>query len=560
MKKITAILLALILALGCCSALAENTKHERVWVVTSADGTVQSLTDTVRLENADGLDVLTDRTALKNIENAGGKESFTLEGDILTWQAAGADIAYQGTSDKIPAVLPVVTITLDGEEISAKELKEKTGEAVLTVTWRIPDQTLLPVLSLLPLPEEGVTDLKTENAAVLTEMGRRFLVGWALPGADESLNLPASFSVSFHADHADLSWMMTLSSPDPAEILGETLAGRLPENPRDSLTEITALLTALKEGTDLPRSESETGALSAEIKALNDGLTQLDAGALQLSGGAKDLSDGAASLKDGTAQVRDGAAALSTGADQLSAGLTTASQGAAALDTGLATLSASNETLNAGASQLFAAVLQTANASLASSGLSAAGIKVPELTAENYAAVLEAILAKLSPDIPALASARESLTALKTQLDQVNAFVTGLKTYTDGVSQASAGAAELNAGLTLLNTGAASLKDGAATLAAGTETLAAGSEALATGASELATGAETLETTGTAVMKDKILEAEKALAEKLLPLASGDLTRALDLLDQARNNDQTGYDLRPEDMKTVTVYIIRTDL
>ena len=79
------------------------------------------------------------------------------------------------------------------------------GDAVLTVSYQ--QQAALPILAVtvLPLPEEGITDLKLENAAVLSEMGRQALVGWAVPGADEKLNLPASFTASFHADHADLN-------------------------------------------------------------------------------------------------------------------------------------------------------------------------------------------------------------------------------------------------------------------------------------------------------------------------------------------------------------------
>ena len=43
-KKIVSLLLALTMTLCCCSALAENTKHERVYVVTKPDGTVENIT------------------------------------------------------------------------------------------------------------------------------------------------------------------------------------------------------------------------------------------------------------------------------------------------------------------------------------------------------------------------------------------------------------------------------------------------------------------------------------------------------------------------------------
>ena len=107
MKKIVALLLTAVMVLGCVPGLAEKTKHERVYVVTAADGTIKSITDSVRLENADGLDEIMDQTILTDIQNVGGKETFTLDGETLTWKANGKDIAYQGTSDKTPALLPV---------------------------------------------------------------------------------------------------------------------------------------------------------------------------------------------------------------------------------------------------------------------------------------------------------------------------------------------------------------------------------------------------------------------------------------------------------------------
>ena len=46
MKKLIAALLAAMLTLVCCApALGENTKHERVYIVTGPDGEIRSLTD-----------------------------------------------------------------------------------------------------------------------------------------------------------------------------------------------------------------------------------------------------------------------------------------------------------------------------------------------------------------------------------------------------------------------------------------------------------------------------------------------------------------------------------
>lgn len=663
MKKIVALLLTAVMVLGCVPGLAETTKHERVYVVTTADGTIKSITDSVRLENADGLDEIMDQTILTDILNAGGKETFTLDGESLTWQANGKGITYEGTSDKTPAILPVVTLTLDGEDVSFADLKDKTGDAVLTISYQ--QQEKLPVLAVtaLPLPEEGITDLKLENAAVLSEMGRQALVGWAVPGADEKLNLPASFTASFHADHADLNWMMTFSSADPVDTVCSELDERINLDIHTEMDEVKLLLKAMQNGEALPETTGKTKDIVPKVNELNDGLTQLNDGAVSLAGGASQLSAGAADLKDGAAALADGAVTLAAGAAN-------AETGAATLDEGLATLIANNEALNTGAEALFAAVLDTANQQLAAAGLDAAGITLPALTADNYAAVLDGVLAQLNPaalkeaafaqveaavrpqveanadqvrsaveaavqqkvleavlqaagqemtaeqytqavkagmvsaEQAAMVSAAveqqmasdevkaqieenvlaqieqlvqqnvesylasdetvaaklakaqtayDSLSALKAQLDQVNTFVTGLQAYTAGTAQAAAGASQLHSGLTQLNTGAASLSAGASTVSTGASTLADGASQLSTGAGTLKDGMQT--------MKDTIMGAEKEAAEKLLPYVENELADALRIYEETRDSTRnSGYDLRPEDMKTVTVYVIRTDL
>lgn len=73
-------------------------------------------------------------------------------------------------------------------------------------------------------------------------------------------------------------------------------------------------------------------------------------------------------------------------------------------------------------------MLANANAQLA-----AAGLDIPALTIENYAQVLNAVIAQLGGNAPAIEQ-------LKAQLDSYNAFYTGLQSYTAGVGSAKQGA------------------------------------------------------------------------------------------------------------------------
>ena len=607
-KKIIAMLTALVMVLGCTGALAENKKHERVYVVAGADGTVNSITDSIRLENTDGLEELVDRTMLTDIQNVGGNETFTLEGETLIWKADGKNVTYQGTSDKTPAVLPSVILTLDGEEISAADLKEKNGEAVLTVTYRTEGKAPALALSVLPLPEEGISDLKTENAAVLTEADRSVLVGWAVPNIDDSLQLPASFSASFHADHADLGWMLTFCSSDPLEAACREIDSRVNVDPDAALQEITSLLTALRDGADLPETEGKTKEIADRINELNKGLKDLDAGAVKLADGAQQVSDGAI-----------------------------------ALNTGLGTLKKNNEALNGGAEKIFAAILNTANEQIAVSGLADAGVTMPALTAENYAEVLDGVIAQFDPDtLKAAASAkvaeevrkqvaanedkiregvRETVkgkvleavlkaagfdmtaeqyaaalkgglvtkeqaaqvetavdarmnseeiltrteTAFQDQMDKLvtentEAYLAKDETIAAKLVQAAAARGQLQdlkEQLDQVNTFVTGLKDYTDGVAQASD----GAANLSAGAMLVSAGASALQEAGTQTLKDSILSAEKSAAEKILPFAEKDLTDALNAWKAVKNHlSDTGYDLKPEDVDEETVYIIRTDL
>ena len=477
------------------------------------------------------------------------------------------------------------------------------------MTYRTEGQAPALVLTALPLPENGVSDLRTENAAVLTEAGRSVLVGWAVPNTDASLRLPVSFSAAFRADHADLGWMMTFCSSGPLEAACREIDARTGGlDPEALLEEASALLTALQNDSDLPEGEGKAAGIIGKINELNKGLKDLDAGAVTLADGAKQVSDGAVSL-----------------------------------DAGLAELKKNNEALNGGAEQIFAAILNTANSRIAASGLADAGITVPELTAENYAEILDGAIAQLDPEaLKAAASAQveeavrkqvragedqiragvqetvkgkvleavlkaagydmnaeqyaaalksgqvtkeqaaqtdEAVEArmnseeIKAQAEEavqeqveklvaenVEAYLAKDKTVAAKLDQAAEAREQLTAvkeQLDQVNTFVTGLKD----YTDGVTRASDGAATLSSGAMLVSAGAAALQETGTKTLKDSILTAEKGAAEILLPLVEKDLAGALNTWKTTRDLlTDTGYDLKPEDMAQETVYIVRTDL
>ena len=380
-KRAFALITALCMTLT-CFASAETVKHERVYAVTNAAGDALTVIDNVRLENGDALAEIDDRTLLTALENVGGTEKFTQSGETVTWKADGNSIIYQGTSDKALNVTPVVHMTLDGKEVTAADVKNASGELAMTVSYRAESPFL--AVTVMPLSDD-VTSVTVDNGAVLTDGAHSFLMGFGIPGADADLELPDSFTMTAHVDHADLNWMMTIATAQPVKVLTDALSDHAADA-HTLVSDLTAGLNALADGSEIPESNEDIHEL---LTALNT------------------LFDGAAQLKDGSITLLDGVKALKDGLD---------------------TLSSNSTALNDGAAQLFAAVLDTANTQLSAAGLDALSIEVPTLTVSNYAAVLDDLIAQLDPavinkTIEALAKAqvREAVMA---QEDKVREAVT----------------------------------------------------------------------------------------------------------------------------------------
>lgn len=603
-KRMISLMMAGAMVLTSSCAGAETMKRERVYAVLDSQGQVQTVIDNVHLENADKLDEMADRTQLSGVENMAGHETFKLDGETLTWQADGKDIIYQGQGNKALPVTPKATLTLDGKEVTAAQLADMSGDMELTVRF---DEAQAPYLTLtvLPLPE-GLTGVETENAMLLTEGERQVLVGYAVPGVSDELELPASFTVKGKADHVSLQWMMTVATAQPIDAACEALADKA-QDAAKLKDDAVALLTALSNGTDLPE-------LDGDWTSVTDALTTVKTG-------VNSLNDGAVALKDGAGQINDGAASL---------------------ETGLTTLVGNNDTLNGAASQLFDAVLNTANQQLANAGLETAGITLPVLTQENYAEALQGAMDALNPETLRAAATEQARgkveQAVKSQENKVRATVepaveakvleavlegAGLKLTAEQYQAAVSAGQVTNEQATQISAAVkqqmatdavkaqleaavqqqleqlveqnlqsedvqkqindaiapaqagyealASLKaqlDGVQQFVTGLAAYTAGVSQAQTCAAQLHAGATSLSdgaaqlVDGTTQLANGLESGMKDLADKALPYCTDDLAKVLRLYNETSENAANAghYDLVAEGMNASTVYVMRTDL
>lgn len=397
MKKLVRKIIALSLCTALCvggagTALAEpeqtrSTKDETVYVLADASGSVRQVIVSDWLKNAAGEDTLSDRSTLTDIENVEGEETFTADGETLTWSAAGNDIYYRGNTDRELPVSVSISYRLDGEDISVTDLLGKSGRVTIRFDYENhqyetvevngkSEKIYVPFAAVtgMLLDNDGFRNVEVTNGKLVNDGDRTAVVGMAMPGMQENLGVEKD----------------TLEVPDYVEISADVTDFKMGM----TLTLVTNEVFNALEDTPLDSTED----MSDAVNKLTDAMTQLADGTDALEEGLATLMEKSSELADGVQQLTDGAAALQDGANQLNAG-------AAELSGGLDTLVSNNDTLNGGAEQVFNTLLATATAQLR-----AAGVDVQDLTIENYDEVLSSVMGSLSA-ASVSQQAREQVTA-----------------------------------------------------------------------------------------------------------------------------------------------------
>lgn len=372
MKKWTCLLLSLILVFCAAGgALAETTKDETVYVLANAEGEAKRVIVSDWLTNPDGEKDLADATTLKDAKAVKGS-AFLKDG--VWYNADGADVYYQGDAEDALPVNLTVSYTLDGEAKTAAEMTGKSGRVTIRVACDVKetkDGVKVPFAALTAalLDNDVFTNIEVTNGKFLDDGDRTVVVGWALPGLQETLKLDAE----------------TVTLPEYVEISAEAKNFEAP-------TTLTVVTNELFTGVDVDSIDATE--LTENINKLKDGMAQLKDGASRLADGVSALKDGAKTLADGATELKNGAEALKEGTNPLGDGVSQLNDGATALETGSAqlteglnTLTANNEALASGATKLFETVLGIANTQL-----SAAMENAPTLTIENYEETLTALL------------------------------------------------------------------------------------------------------------------------------------------------------------------------
>ena len=263
-----------------------TSKSETVYSNLDSNGKAYKTIVSTQLTNEDKLNEITDISNLLNIENTNGDETFKKEGNQVIWDSNGNNIYYKGESDKQLPVECKITYELNGEEISAEELKGKSGNVKIKINYTNNEKHIVSVngkqvtmyTPFIIVAGTKIDNAKNKNIQItngkIVDNGESTLaVGIAMPGMQENIGISKS----------------KIDIPEEIEISMET---------EDfEMGNIIAVVAVKGIDEDLT---SDLNSMYSQINELANASNEILAGANQLKEGTSELVSGVDQLKDGT--------------------------------------------------------------------------------------------------------------------------------------------------------------------------------------------------------------------------------------------------------------------
>ena len=290
-KMISGLLAFTVTAYTAIPVLAAS-KIETVYSNLDSNGKSYKTIVSTQLTNEDKVDKLVDFSSLINIENTNGDETFSKNGNEVVWDSNGNNIYYQGESDKELPVECKITYELNGEEISAEDLKGKSGNVKIKINYinnekhtvsingkQITMYTPFIIVAGTKIDNTKNKNIKITNGKTVDNGESTLAVGIAMPGMQENIGISKN----------------KIEIPEEIEISMET------EN--FEMENIIAVVAVKGIDEDLT---SDLNSMYSQVNELVNASNQLLEGANQIKDGTSELTVGANKLKSGTETAYNG--------------------------------------------------------------------------------------------------------------------------------------------------------------------------------------------------------------------------------------------------------------
>lgn len=393
--------------------VGKGEKDETVYVIAGSDGSPEKIIVSEWLKNTEKAAKLEDSSELKNIKNVKDNAKYVIDKDNMkVWTAEGKDVYYQGEIDKKLPVDISVSYTLDGKNVSAKELAGKSGRVTIKYSYKnneartvnVDGQSLtmyvpFSVVTGLVLDDKAFSNVEVTNGRVINDGKRNIVMGFALPGMKEnlgdaanSLNLPETFEVTADVKNFSVETSISVVS---SELFANVSSDKL----------------------------SSLNGIKSQLDEFANSANKLADGSSQLYDGLGTLLEKAGEIKTGTLKLYRGAVSLNDGAKQFSEGTGELYKGTTELNEGLQALSSKSEQLNNGAAQIFDSLIAQANTELSARGLGAVS-----MTKDNYSSVLTSIIKNMDEGNVRAIATQKARQTVETQVHQNEAQIAAVVT------------------------------------------------------------------------------------------------------------------------------------
>ena len=354
--KHASVLLSAVLVAGCITACGStnsatknsDTSYTASASVTAASGlTEETLTEALNSEaNVSTLKTNTRKETVYVFGDANGKTSHTTVSTKVT-DASGNTTTTNTESSEAAPVSINVTYKLDGKEISAADLAGKSGKVTIRFDYTNNKKTSVTVngksqeayipftvLSGLVMDNSKFSNIEVTNGKVMEAAGNYVVVGTAMPGLKDSLNL------KFSGETLDLD------IPEYVEVTADV---------KDFSLDMTMSVATTSFLSDIDLDDLSIDSLKSQVNALKDGANQLVSGSNELQAGTQkladsvpDLTSGINALNDGAKTLAEGTTDLASGANSLSSGITAYTAGVTGAKTGAESLSSGSTSISSG--------------------------------------------------------------------------------------------------------------------------------------------------------------------------------------------------------------------
>ena len=276
------------------------TKEETIYANLNYDGKVEKTTVNNHLSNLDK-GTITDDTELQKILNINGKEKYTLENGIISWNSKGKDIYYQGTSKEELPITVEAKYYLNGKETKVKDLLGKKGKITIKLNLTnnsynsyYKQYTPFVVTVGTTLSNKNNSNITITNGKVTSTGNKSMLVALATPGLYESIGLEDlkslnSIEINYTTTNFTLNNIYLVSTP---KLLSEsdlsifnkmdTLSSSI-NTLQDSMNKVVSGTTELKSGTEKLAVGANT--LTTKYPLVQEGIDKIKNGSIDLTNG-----------------------------------------------------------------------------------------------------------------------------------------------------------------------------------------------------------------------------------------------------------------------------------